>query len=281
MNIIGPDVSFYQDKPDTERGIDFARMKAAGAQFVIIRAGQNLWEDNEFDISWKASKGILPRGSYWFYDSRVDPKLQARKWISAFADPADLGELPLWCDFEDTYKGPFHGWRHWYTFMVELQRLAPGKQLGIYTGYYYWKENTLGVSIPIASLDWFKQFFLWIANYGVTSPLVPLPWNTWTLWQYTDNGDGPKYGVESLNIDLNYFNGNEDALRAAFGLDAAQPDPEPETPTQPDIILRMELKHKSGKVTILPAVTEIRQELIEQKQYALELDRQLQTGEMK
>jgi hypothetical protein len=35
---------------------------------IIIRAGQNLWEDREFDISWKASKGVLPRGSYWFFD---------------------------------------------------------------------------------------------------------------------------------------------------------------------------------------------------------------------
>ena len=79
MTIIGPDVSFYQDKPDTPKGIDFAMMKAAGARFAIIRAGQNLWEDRAFDESWRNSKGVLPRGSYWFYDSRVDPKFQAKK----------------------------------------------------------------------------------------------------------------------------------------------------------------------------------------------------------
>jgi hypothetical protein len=40
-NAIGPDVSFYQDKPDTPERIDFVKMQKS-ADFVIIRAGQNL-----------------------------------------------------------------------------------------------------------------------------------------------------------------------------------------------------------------------------------------------
>jgi hypothetical protein len=133
-------------------------MKAAGARFAIIRAGQNLWEDNEFDISWKACKGILPRGSYWFYDSRIDPKRQAKKWLSCFDDPNDMGELPHFADFEDEYGGPFGTWRHWYDFMEELKVLRPGIRLGVYTGYYYWRERTIGKSIPTASLNYFKQY---------------------------------------------------------------------------------------------------------------------------
>jgi lysozyme len=215
-NVLGTDVSFYQDDPNTPRGIDFEKMKAAGAKFVIIRAGQNLWEDNEFEISWKASKGVLPRGSYWFYDSRIDPKMQAKKWLSCFDDARDIGELSLWCDFEDRYGGAFGTWKHWYNFMEELKVLRPGVKLGIYTGYYYWRENTIAKAIPTASLNYFKQYPLWIANYGTNVPLVPEPWDTWTLWQFTDNGDGRKYGVESLNIDLNYFNGDEDEFRARF-----------------------------------------------------------------
>lgn len=222
--IIGPDVSFYQDDPTTAQGIDFVKM-AANAGFVIIRAGQNLWKDNEFDISWKASKGLMPRGSYWFYDSRIDPKIQAQKYISCFADPNDMGELPLWCDFEDTYGGPFGAWRHWYDFIEELKRLAPGKAIGIYTAYYYWTERTLPHLITPAQLAYFKQYRLWIANYNVVVPLIPKPWdkNEWTLWQITDNGDGALYGVESKNIDLNYFNGDEVAFRAAFGIDDVLP----------------------------------------------------------
>lgn len=232
-NVIGPDVSFYQDDPTTAAAINFVKM-AANAGYVIIRAGQNTWEDAKFDISWKASKGLLPRGSYWFYDSRIDPKVQAAKYISCFADKNDLGELPLWCDFEDTYGGPFGTWRHWYDFIEELKRLAPGKAIGIYTAYYYWLDHTLPYMITPAQLAYFKQYPLWIANYGVTVPLVPAPWDAteWTLWQITDNGDGALYGVESKNIDLNYFNGDETAFKAAFGLSESVPEPDPteETP---------------------------------------------------
>ena len=48
-NIIGPDVSFYQDDPTTPAAINFVKM-AANAGYVIIRAGQNTWEDVKFDI---------------------------------------------------------------------------------------------------------------------------------------------------------------------------------------------------------------------------------------
>jgi hypothetical protein len=47
-NVIGPDVSFYQDDPQTPQGIDFVKMRRAGAGYIIIRAGQNLWGDRDF-----------------------------------------------------------------------------------------------------------------------------------------------------------------------------------------------------------------------------------------
>lgn len=252
MNAEGPDVSFYQDDNETPRQIDFVKM-AKAAVYVIIRTGQNLWEDQDFDYNWHESRlAGLPRGSYWFYDSRIEPKLQARKYIACFADPKDLGELPLMCDFEDTYKGPYQGWKHWYTFIEELKRLAPGKAIGIYTGYYYWIENTTLVGIPAASLEYFHQYPLWIANYGNPKPLVPKPWGPeeWTFWQYTDNGDGGLYGVESLNIDMNQFHGDADAFRARFQLDV-QPDPLPETPDRPVIISLLAMLEGGGQLEFI------------------------------
>ena len=217
MTVIGPDVSFYQDDNATERMIDFAKMES-NAGYVIIRSGQNLWADPDFKLNWQTAKGVLPRGSYWFYDSRVEPKRQADLWVSLFA--GDLGELPLFCDFEDNYDGTYKGWRHWYTFIERLKALVPGKEIGIYTAYYYWLENT---AYSNGGVEYFKQYPLWVANYGVTSPLVPKPWTEWLFWQYTDKGDGSLYGVESKNIDLNYFNGDMDAFRTRFKLDESYP----------------------------------------------------------
>lgn len=244
-NAIGPDVSFYQDDPQTPRGINFIKMRES-AYYVIIRAGQNVWGDRDFKVNWREAKAAgLPRGSYWFYDSRIDPKVQAEKWVSMF-DGGDFGELPLWGDFEDVYNGPFKGWKNWYNFLERVKELIPaGKEIGVYTGYYYWRENTVGVGIPNASLNYFKQYPLWIANYGTSSPLIPQPWTTWTLWQFTDNGDGTAYGVESLNIDLNYFNGDANALRQRFGL-SNTPIPPPSLPSKNYRVTTASLKVREG-----------------------------------
>ncbi|MEN9563282.1 MAG: hypothetical protein RIR73_1526 [Chloroflexota bacterium] len=243
-NAIGPDVSFYQDDPQTPQGINFIKMRE-NAYYVIVRAGQNVWGDRDFKVNWREAKAAgLPRGSYWFYDSRVDPKVQAEKWVSMF--DGDFGELPLWGDFEDVYNGPFKGWKNWYNFLERVKELIPaGKEIGVYTGYYYWRENTAGVGIPNASLNYFKQYPLWIANYGTASPLVPQPWATWTLWQFTDNGDGTAYGVESLNIDLNYFNGDVNALRQRFGL-SNTPLPPPSLPSKNYRVTTSSLKVREG-----------------------------------
>jgi len=218
----GPDVSFYQDDPATPRGIDFDLMKAAGSDLVIIRAGQRTWADRDVKKNWAAAKGKLPRGAYWFYDSREDPKKQAALCLSLLGD--DLGELPLWCDFEDKYGGPFGRWQDWYDFMEELKALRPGIRLGVYTNYFYWSERTIGKGITTASLNYFKQYPLWIAAYNPVGPKVPEPWIDWTLWQYTDKGNGPLYGVESKNIDLNYFNGDAEAFANFAGAVLPAPD---------------------------------------------------------
>jgi len=121
-NAIGPDVSFYQDQPETPQHIDFVKMGKT-ADFVIIRAGQNLWVDRDFKYNWaEAKKAGLPRGTYWFYDSRADPKRQAELWVESMG--GDFGELPLFADFEDAYGGQYQGWRKWYDFLERLIGIA-------------------------------------------------------------------------------------------------------------------------------------------------------------
>lgn len=224
--IIGPDVSFYQDDPGTPREINFEQMNQV-SDFVIIRAGQNLWVDSDFKNNWRRAKEAnLPRGSYWFYDSRADPRQQAELWVDQLGD--DRGELPLFLDLEEAYGGPFTGWQHWKTFLDRLRTLVGQKEIGIYTAYFYWRNNA-PMNQP-NDLEYFHRYPLWIANYGVSEPLVPKPWaaNEWLFWQFTASGNGPFYGAESLEIDLNYFNGDAQAFAQRFNV------PVPEDPVHPD-----------------------------------------------
>jgi GH25 family lysozyme M1 (1,4-beta-N-acetylmuramidase) len=228
--IIGPDVSFYQDSPGTPQGINFVRLNQA-ADFVIIRAGQHLGADSDFIVNWRDAKAAgLPRGSYWFYDSRADPRQQADLWFNLLN--GDLGELPLFADLEEAYNGPYAGWTYWKQFLDRIKSLVGNKEVGIYTAFYYWQSNAPNPTTQPQELEYFHRYPLWIANYGVSEPMVPRPWsaNEWLFWQYTASGDGLYYGVESLEIDLNYFNGDAQAFANRFNVPLPTDPIPPEDP---------------------------------------------------
>ena len=216
-NAIGPDVSFYQDAPTTPQQINFNRMRENGADYVIIRAGQGDRVDPDFAFNYAAAKAAgLPRGVYWYYDSRYTPSSQAKLLIGLIAN--NLPEIGAWLDIEENYGGAYQGWANWRLCLEALRMSLP--KVGIYTGPAYWIQHR-----PTGSeaLSFFKSFPLWIANYKVSSPLIPSPWTTWLFWQYTDQGNGPAYGAESMEIDLNYFNGDENYFRNYFDLGVLPP----------------------------------------------------------
>jgi len=230
--ILGPDISFYQDDPKTLQEVDFARMKS-GSEFVIIRAGQNLGIDPKFLSYWqKAKTAGLPRGSYWFYDSRTNPKRQAELWVETLG--SDLGELPLFADFEEKFNGEFGGWKNWYDFLERLRSLVGEKEIGIYTAFYYWRDHAPNAISEAQNLSYFAKYPLWIANYGASRPLVPQPWgeNDWLFWQFTEIGNGKAFGVETKGIDLNYFNGTEELFQKRFDGTISVTPP----PTQPPVL---------------------------------------------
>lgn len=210
-NALGPDVSFYDDDPDTPQQVNFEIMASRGVSFVGIKIGQSVWPDRTFAYNWSEAKRVgLPRLGYWFYDSRTDPIIQADLCLNLLGD--DQGELPIHADFEDTYEGDFDGPIYWKAFMERLKSKT-SHELGIYTAYYYWKDRT-----NLTDQIYFSQYPLWVANYDVSSPLLPPGWDEWLFWQFTNKGDGHYYGSEASEIDLNYFNGDEAAFRQRFGL---------------------------------------------------------------
>lgn len=208
-----PDVSYYQDE------INFLVMKPL-VDGVIIRAGQRFWEDIRFKINWlKAKAAGIPRGSYWLYDSREDPKKQAALWWSLIQ--GDPGELVHVADLEEAYGGPYGKPADMQTFIQEFQRLSglPDARVAIYTGYFWWTSR-------VGNNPFFKRFQLWLAWYAAMAVVrVPVPWTEADLifWQYTSSGDGHLYGVSSLEIDLNWYCCDAASFSKRFGLGASTP----------------------------------------------------------
>lgn len=213
------DISKWQDAPDTVQIPNFAVMKSRGVRGVIIKCGEGDALDRAFLVYQAALRDIgLPYGFYWYYNNKYSPDQQGKLFVDTIKR-VGFPPLGIWLDLEDRLPGKYAGWKNWYDFLFDLEVAFPKKLIGIYTGHYYFKEFTLGVGIPQASLKWFGKFPLWVASYGV-APLPTEPWgDNWTLWQFTDLLDGIGYGVESKELDGNYFNGDERKFMEVFNLE--------------------------------------------------------------
>jgi GH25 family lysozyme M1 (1,4-beta-N-acetylmuramidase) len=224
--VIVSDFSFWQDDDYTPYKIDFTTAYKAGLDGTILRAGQNTWIDEDFiDYCRNADKAGLPRGAYWFFDSRVSPIPQADLFADIVESAGEFPKLGIWGDYEENYGGVYGGQKNFKIFMERLEARFPGKIIGVYTGPSYWREHT-----TLTGAFFFGKYPLWIAHYGVYQPDVPFPWGKqeWTFWQFTANGDGPMFGAESEEIDMNYFGGTLEEYKTFFNI----PDYEPSTPPE-------------------------------------------------
>ena len=196
--VIGCDISRWQDNNSTARKVDFAQMRSAGAAFVVCKASQSNWRDEDFLDYWQAAKAAgMIRGAYHFLMWSMAGATQAQYYWSVLQN--DPGELPPIVDFE-TNPGvitPDSAVTVLRDFLSEIERLS-GRVPMIYTSKGFWKPiwNSTGYN--------FARHPLWVAHYTTsTTPLIPAAWTTYAIHQYTSSGDGRAYGVESLEIDLN------------------------------------------------------------------------------
>jgi lysozyme len=218
-NIYGFDISLYQDNNNTPQGVNFATMKASGADFVIVRAGQNLWFDPDFATNWANAKAAgIPRASYWYYDPRVNPVIQAKLFKQLFANDPPEGRLWIDLEFPASWGGSYGNPASWMVFIEELK--FNGYRVGIYTGYYWWLEHTTA-----ADRAYYAQYPLWLAWYTSKPSIVqiPAPWSQCRIWQDGTPAIGISVGVESLEIDHNKFNGGATEFAAEFGAQVTAP----------------------------------------------------------
>lgn len=211
-----PDISFYQGK------VDFDKMRVQ-TDAVIIRAGQNVWIDAQFVRNWTEAKRVgMRRGTYWFYDDRINPIVQAGLWVDLVKN--DRPEMELFADWENTYNGPYNKLSHVVQFMQAVEAALPGATVGIYTGYYWFKDHS-NPTANAAEYAYLKNRPLWMAWYtsNPANVLLPAPWTKITHWQYGTPALGALYGTETTEIDMNYFNGSQADFEARYP--AAVPTP--------------------------------------------------------
>ena len=204
MNTLGIDVSHW------DGNINWPTVKAGGqVKFALIKATEGTgFVDDKFAPNKAGCQSVdMPWGAYHYFKPAYDPAEQAKHFKATVGDGCSVYVV----DVEES------GINLANKLMVFLGGLDVPTKV-VYTGPAFWNTN-------VGNDLYFAFFPLWIANYGVEHPYVPKPWTTYKIWQFSDRGVIP--GVPSV-VDLNWFNGDEQAVIDFFGNEA------PEPPTPPD-----------------------------------------------
>ena len=218
--IKGIDVSVYQDSPATHSDdIDWAKVKAAGYEFVYARAdagaSYNDPQSSEFYDKAKAA-GFLAGFYHYARPSRgvdvvLDATREADHFLRRIGDRIAPDDLPPVLDLEESEIDGC-ALEAWAWRFGDRIRAVTGRKPGLYTNPSYLKSlksrNTLR---DVFRSDW----WLWIAHWGVTSPgtLEPWPLGEWRLWQTSASKPGGVPGIQYA-CDLDVFNGSREELEA-------------------------------------------------------------------
>lgn len=229
----GIDVSKWQDNNATPKKIDWQKARDAGNDFVFIRAAYAGIVDEDFAYNWPESKTIPLRGVYQFYDYRIDAKKQADFLVTLMA--GDWGELPPVIDVEEPApvynkdtkqydRVPFPKSDAWTSEILEwlgIIEAACGKKPVIYTS-----QNYIKYGLKMSAFSPLLKYPLWIAEYRTPPTGTPYihPWKEWAFWQWGTPPVGLISGVESKEVDSNFFNGTVEDLRKFCGITEKPPE---------------------------------------------------------
>jgi lysozyme len=195
--------------------VDLAQARAAGIVGIIHKGTQGTaFVDPMYQANRaKAQDAGLLWGAYHF-GVGADGVEQADHFLQVVQPgPRDL----LVLDFEANGQGPSMTLEEARAFVTHISETL-GRFPGLYSGHYI--KELLGASTDsVLAKCWF-----WLSQYGRT-PVVPVTWATWTLWQYTNGALGPQpHEVPGIGrCDRDKFNGDMDALKNLWGVPAVSP----------------------------------------------------------
>lgn len=221
---IGIDVSKYQGT------IDWPRVAANGCRFVFVRTGDGRSEDATAvrNLQGAQQAGLLV-GTYHYFRADRDGATQAALAKRIVEKAGVVLDLPPTLDLESGASKDLPGGiadvasgedldlnlvADEAIEMLKDLRARFGMRPIVYSGVamHYWYSQA-----KPAQAARFAEYPLWVPSYSRCARM-PVdraghghPWKEWTFWQFT--GKGTVLGVPT-KVDINYFHGDEKALRA-------------------------------------------------------------------
>ena len=243
FKIIGIDLSYFNDNPNTEKVVDPQKIVETGIDFVAMRSSVGKWLDTKFKQYWAALRGYVLRIQYHYMDyySHVGLGLTAKQWGEVQAQTvydstkADNDGCIAFLDIE---KASFAARIEDVLPLVKEIASAFLVKLDALNG----KKNGLYLSLSYLTFFLFaKDRPLWLALYNeyyTPAQAVSLARSKgWTgpvyIWQYASDGDidddgtadGLKIGVESATVDLNIWVASEEEYKNFGKVSIVNPNP--------------------------------------------------------
>ncbi len=195
--LTGIDVSHYQGD------VNWSEVKGAGESFVSIKATEH---SSSYEYANYYTDNIVPArdaglvaGGFHFFVGNENGKQQADYFLR-IAKPQTGDLLPM-LDLEQTSGASGSQFAAGAITWLETVGAAVGQKPFIYTTASFWSE--------IGNPSGFEDYPLWVAEYGVSAPKLPIGWTIYTIWQHSQNGQ--RAGV-SGDVDLDQLNGSESVL---------------------------------------------------------------------
>ena len=223
----GIDVSQWQGT------IDWEKVKAAGIEFAMIRAG---YGQNNIDPQFKrniseCNRLGIPCGIYWFsYAYTEAMAIREAEYALAAVEPYKL-EYPIAFDYEGASvdyakkNGVVPDKAHVSALARAFcKRLEQAKYYAmVYTNPSYLSQY-FDAGIP-------KEFDIWLAQWPSKPDPATKPAQAGGIWQYTSSGSVP--GISGrVDMDAAYY--DYPAIIKANGLNQPAAAPEPEPVPEPD-----------------------------------------------
>lgn len=189
------------DVSDWQGAINWPAVKASGVEFAYIKLGgadDGVYFDSmAFANAIECHRARIPYGFYWFFASAHPVAAQLEK-IGVGLAQAGTYSLPVGIDIESKRFSPFPHSAEVDSGLALCDALAEeGHDPIIYTGPSFW-NNAWAYSVARTKSPMVK-YRLWIANYGVQSPSIPMGWTKHFIWQYSQTGSVS--GIAG-NVDL-------------------------------------------------------------------------------
>jgi lysozyme len=196
----GIDVSHSQGR------IVWEDVATAGAKFAFIKATEGVtFKDDRYipNVSGAQRAGLLV-GSFHFFIAGSNGAKQAEHFLKTVGNLE--GQLPPVLDIERQLPHDSNGKLLSASVKAWLDRVedAWGIKPIIYANPYYCQTLLA---------PYLAEYPLWLANYAEQPSTSIGAWQEWLFWQNTDHGRWPGVNV-GTNVDLDYFNGDEEALKA-------------------------------------------------------------------